>query len=673
MSFVLYDKAKKMGAKAYKRAVADGRYPFLPVLDDIIDKDSIAKEMNLGLVDIPLSRVVGTSSAGRTQAFASNFMPLMQNGSEFASKWSMLCDAHVDEGIRDAIKVYEYLNFYYVVEGNKRVSVLKFFGADSIPAFVTRKIPKLTDDELVKAYYEYMEFNRKTGVNYIRFTHEGEYKRLMDQVRIAPKHGGEYEEHETVSELINANDTAEGVSSAIRTDLTKIWSDDTLLELKAAYKRFEKAFRIKGGVDLHDVSTGDAFLAFIEVKGFDEVCDMSLGEIQNGIAAMWEEFLVINEKYEVEVSLTPPEEKKNVLSSILSPNYSAAKPLKIAFIYDGDPSESDWRYSHELGRNYIKEVYGEKLVALKITGASTEEEIIKAIDDLVENHGVEVIFTLNAQAVNASLKCAIKYPEVKILNCSLNTSHRYIRTYDARLYEAKFLSGMVAGSLTKTDKVGYIADYPIYGVIANINAFAIGARLVNPNCKVYLQWTSTRKDQNTDVYNSLKEEGVDIIADQDMITPSRASRKFGLYRITSNGPENLTMSVYNWGKLYERIINLVMQGAYSSADADSESKPINYWWGLSAGVVDIILSEKVPTDTRRLVKLIKKLIMKDQFSPFWGEIYSQDGKLRTEEGVDMDADDIIKMNWLVDNVVGEIPGIDELDESARELVEMKGV
>ena len=158
-----------------------------------------------------------------------------------------------------------------------------------------------------------------------------------------------------------------------------------------------------------------------------------------------------------------------------------------------------------------------------------------------------------------------------------------------------------------------------------------------------------------------------------MITPSRASRKFGLYRITSNGPENLTMSVYNWGKLYERIINLVMQGAYSSADADSESKPINYWWGLSAGVVDIILSEKVPADTRRLVKLIKKLIMKDQFSPFWGEIYSQDGKLRTEEGVDMDADDIIKMNWLVDNVVGEIPGIDELDESARELVEMKGV
>jgi len=429
MSFELYEKARKLGVKAYKKAVSAGKYPYLPVLDDIIERDSIASEMNLGLMDIPLSRIVGTSNAGRTQAFASNFMPLMRSGSEFASKWSMLCDAHLDEGIRDAIKVYEYLNHYYVVEGNKRVSVLKFYGADSISAFVTRKVPKYSDDEIIRVYYEYMEFSKKTGVNYIRFKHEGEYKRLMEQVRIAPKHGGQCEEKETVSELINANDTADGISSAIRTDLTKIWSDDTLLELKAAYKRFEKAYRAKGGVNLEDVSTGDAFLAFIEVKGFDEVCDMPLEQIQAGIAAMWEEFLVINEKYAVEVSLTPPEEKKNVLTSILAPSYSAAKPLKIAFIYDGDPAESDWRYSHELGRNYIKEVYGDKLVSLKITGARTEEEIISAIDDMVNNHGVEVIFTVNAQAISASLKCAIKYPDIKILNCSLNTSHRYIRTY----------------------------------------------------------------------------------------------------------------------------------------------------------------------------------------------------------------------------------------------------
>ena len=158
MSIELYEKARKLGNKAYKASVSEGRYPFLPVLDDIINREDIASEVNLGLVDIPLDRVVGTSTSGRTQAFASNFMPLMDSKSEFGAKWSSLCDAHLDEGIRDAIKVYEYLNYYYVVEGNKRVSVLKYFEADSIPAFVTRKVPKLTDDPEIRAYYEYMDF-----------------------------------------------------------------------------------------------------------------------------------------------------------------------------------------------------------------------------------------------------------------------------------------------------------------------------------------------------------------------------------------------------------------------------------------------------------------------------------------------------------------------------------
>ena len=163
----------------------------------------------------------------------------------------------------------------------------------------------------------------------------------------------------------------------------------------------------------------------------------------------------------------------------------------MAFIYDRDPLQSEWLYQHELGRNHLKEVFGDSINTLKIT-AKTEEETIEAIQELVENEKVEVVFTTTANMVDASLKCAIKYPDVKILNCSLNTSHRYIRTYAARLYEAKFLSGMVAGALTKTNKVGYLADYPIYGVTANINAFALGAKMVNPYAKVYLKWSTLK-------------------------------------------------------------------------------------------------------------------------------------------------------------------------------------
>ena len=90
----------------------------------------------------------------------------------------------------------------------------------------------------------------------------------------------------------------------------------------------------------------------------------------------------------------------------------------------------------------------------------------------------DLVFVTSPSMIMASLKEAIAHPEVKILNCSLNTSHKYIRTYYARMYEAKFLTGLIAGALTDNDKIGYVAGYPVYGVTANINAFALGANLL---------------------------------------------------------------------------------------------------------------------------------------------------------------------------------------------------
>ncbi|MCR5542736.1 MAG: BMP family ABC transporter substrate-binding protein [Eubacterium sp.] len=674
MSLELYEKARKMGLKAYKQDVSKQKQPYLPVLDELINKDDVSSDVSLGLVDIPLDRVVGTSNAGRTQAFASNFMPLMDEKTEFCAKWSSLCDSHLEEGIHDAIKVYEYLNYYYVVEGNKRVSVLKFFEADSIPAFVTRKVPKYdeTNNE-IKIYYEFMDFNKKTGVNFIWFSKPGSYSQLIEEVNIAEKHGGEVGVSEEISSIGTAADTADGSGIALRSQESKIWSEDTLLELKAAYRRFDKAFKARGGQHLENITTGDAFLTFIKLQGFDTICDMGLEVIQSEITAMWQEFLVINDSNDVEVSLTPPEEKKKVFSHILSSMYSASRPLKVAFVYSTDPSQSDWFYGHELGRNHIKEKFGDKIVTYKVTTAVNEQDAIEIMENLIEKQKVDVIFTPITQLVDASLKCAIKYPNVKILNCSLNTSHRYIRMYDARLYEAKFLSGMVAGALTETDKIGYLAEYPVFGITANINAFAQGAKMVNPRAKIYLKWRALKSTELVeDLYHEFYEEGIDFVSDQDMITPNRASRNFGLYRVTTEGPLNMTMATYNWGVMYERIINMIMRGEWDNADAESESTPINYWWGLSAGVVDLILSGKVPAGTRRLVNTIKELIIEDRF-PVFGEIYSQDGKLRNAEGNKFEVEDVIKMNWLADNVVGTIPEIDELKEDVKEVVEMKGI
>ncbi|MBE5945247.1 MAG: BMP family ABC transporter substrate-binding protein, partial [Lachnospiraceae bacterium] len=148
MAYADFEKAQKAGLKAFKTAVSKGENEYLPVLDEILGGVEIQSEVNLGLVQIPLDRVVGTSNIGRTYAFANNFMPILDYKTEFGAKWSSLCDSHIEEGIRDPIKVYEYMNKYYVVEGNKRVSVLKYFEAVTVPAYVTRKVPKYDENNL---------------------------------------------------------------------------------------------------------------------------------------------------------------------------------------------------------------------------------------------------------------------------------------------------------------------------------------------------------------------------------------------------------------------------------------------------------------------------------------------------------------------------------------------
>ena len=123
MSRSEYIKARKKAQKTYRAHLFKGTYPYLQALDDMVSFAEIISEVDLGLIEIPLDAVVGTKTAGRKQAFAGNFMPLLDDNSEFARKWAALYDAHIEEGIRDPIKAVEYMNHFYVVEGNKRVSV----------------------------------------------------------------------------------------------------------------------------------------------------------------------------------------------------------------------------------------------------------------------------------------------------------------------------------------------------------------------------------------------------------------------------------------------------------------------------------------------------------------------------------------------------------------------
>jgi hypothetical protein len=158
--------------------VLHGKYPYPQVLDEIMDESLNAGRVEMGLVEIPSEQIVGTKTAGRKSTFAANFMPLVGEDSEFAAKWSNLYDAQVEEGIRDPVKVYEFMNRFYVQEGNKRVSVLNYVGAVSVLANIIRIRPPRTDSEQSMTYYEYLDFYNVTKSFEIVFSAPGRYSQL---------------------------------------------------------------------------------------------------------------------------------------------------------------------------------------------------------------------------------------------------------------------------------------------------------------------------------------------------------------------------------------------------------------------------------------------------------------------------------------------------------------
>jgi len=224
--------------------------------------------------------------------------------------------------------------------------------------------------------------------------------------------------------------------------------------------------------------------------------------------------------------------------------------------------------------------------------------------------------------------------------------------------------------MAQCDKLGYIADYPIYGTIANINAFALGARMINPYVKVHLEWARV-KDRNA--REELEKEGITFISGEDMITPKTASREYGLYKKEADGEfRNLATPIWHWGKFYEKIVNTTCRGG-SDVKEMKGKQAINYWWGMSADVIDVICSQNLPHGTNRLITFLKNSIRSGSFQPFVGTIYSQDGTVQCEEEQRLSPEEIITMNWLAENVVGKLPEFDELTEEAQSLVRLQGL
>lgn len=655
-----YNKARKAAEKEFRTKTAAGEYPFLPALDDILPDCDIMTHKSLGIMEIPVWLIVGTKTRARQNAFAANFMPLLEPESEFGSKWSSLYSTQISEGFSEPIKVYEYMHRFYVQEGNKRVSVSRFLEMPVISADVVRVMPADAVLEKNPTYTDFLRFFEVTRLYEIEISWRGAYAEI--------------------AELLGE-------------DLDHCWNDDLIRSLKGAYWLFAFAYRDYAGKDEY-LPTGDAFMIYLRIFIRDALEYHSRAVMAKRIIKIQKE--IMTERSDEMVELVEEADEAlnagsiitktgNTLSKVIPAlSYSPKHPLKVAFIYEKMISGSSWTADHDKGRIRLEKAYDGTVVTKFYEGCGGSESFERAVKNAAD-WGAEVVFTISPGQIDDALRAAIEYDNIKFLNCSVNLHRQAVRTYYAKIYEAKFLAGVIAGVYSAADgthKIGFSSDYPIYGTIAGINAFAIGAAMTDPSVKIYLDWTS-KTDNNW--WWDILDSGIHVMSSIDSQHNSDGSDAYGLCYVERCEPgtgndlsgtcriTNLAAPIWKWGKLYEIIVKTILDGKYNSREVDKKDRATNYWWGMISGVVDIELSDALNPNTRRLAEALRTEIISGRFNPFDGELRSQGGIIRREGDKELTSLDIIEMDWLYENIVGEIPVIDSLKEEAKTTVKVSGV
>lgn len=593
-----YEDALKEGKKYYRQMLRKGIYPYTAVLDQIVDEGDIQGRVDMGLIDIPADFIVGTESTGRVSAFAGNFMPLLNPRTEFASKWKRLCAAHLsEEGIRDPIKCIEYLGKFYVVEGNKRVSVLKHFGATTIPANVTRIVPKYSEDTAIIVYYEFMRFYELTGLYTVDFNYPGNYDDLIVALRMEPGHK---------------------------------WSDSERREFNRNFYEFSQAYKpIKE--DHPDITEAEAFLGWLKVFAYSYISTLPRREITSQIESIIPDVLASRHN---ERRILSTEPSKTEISSVFGFLAGQRTHLNVAFFFREGTEGSDWYNGHELGRQHVEELFGNSVTVSSYM--VNENNLLSEMENACKN-GADIIFATIPAMIDVARFLSTIYKNVKFLVCALALPYTGVRMYYTRTYECKFIAGAIAAIMSEENTISYTAHYPIFGTPANINAFALGASMVNPRCKVELHWSCLENDK----------------ADERLIDGNSYARLR-----------------WNWGYFYEKIIRSVMDGSWNSFDRNNS---VNYWWGLSAGAADIVLSKNIPDSVRTLADNLKWNIIHNTLDPFRMVIRDQSGVLRNDGTGSLSPIERLNIDWLCENVIGRIPEIDDVMERSKETVQLLGI
>jgi basic membrane protein A len=334
-----------------------------------------------------------------------------------------------------------------------------------------------------------------------------------------------------------------------------------------------------------------------------------------------------------------------------------AAPLKVAFVYVAPIGDLGWTYAHDEGRLYLEENLEGGAETAFIENVPEGPDAERVIRDFAQK-GYDLVITTSFGYMDPTLTVAQEFPDAHFVHVSGYKTADNMSTLFGRMYQPRYLSGLVAGSMTESNVIGYVAAFPIPEVIRGINAFTLGVREANPDAEVRVVWTNTwfGPPEEKEAAEALLDQGADIIAQhQDTTEPQKAAAEREAASIGYNsdmrvfvGDSVLTGPVWNWGPAFVKFAEQARDDSWMTEQ---------YWGGMDDGIVGLAeFSPSVPEEVAAMVAEKQAMIVSGETDVFCGSMMGQNGVEFLAEGQCMDDGQMLGMDWFVEGVVGEAGG-----------------
>ncbi len=335
---------------------------------------------------------------------------------------------------------------------------------------------------------------------------------------------------------------------------------------------------------------------------------------------------------------------------------SAEEPASVGFIYVSPIGDAGWTYQHDQGRQQMEKALKGKVKTHYVENVAEGADAERVIREMAQR-GDKAIFATSFGYMNYMLKVSKQFPKTAFLHATGYKMGKNMGVYNARFYQGRYVAGVIAGEMTKSNKLGYVAAFPIPEVLQGINAFIKGARSVNPKATLSVIWVNSWYDpgKEREAAMTLISQGADIVTHHtDSTAVVQAAEEKGVYAIgyhsdmSKYGPKaHLTAVTHHWGDYYTKIVKQVLAGTW---------KPENFWGGYKEGMIRLApLNPVIPQELQQRVHQMEADLKAGKLKPFAGPVVDQDGKTRVKAGEVMSDHDLEKMNYYLQGVTSKLP------------------